>query len=93
MSTRAMLAVEFMPALEEENEARRRAKISAARSDAGPSASVSETAPWSRDMAAEKTGSAGRTVQKAKRIKDADPELTEKVLQGKVRAQKHARRT
>lgn len=84
-SQKAMLAVEFLPALEEENEARRRAKISAARSDDGASAIVSDPTPLSRSEAAEKTGSAGRTVQQAKRIKDADPELAQRVLQGEVK--------
>lgn len=38
----------------------------------------------SRDEVAEKAGVSGRTIQKAKNVRDADPKLAEKVKQGKI---------
>lgn len=40
--------------------------------------------PQARDEIAEKVGVSGRTIQKAKNVRDADPKLAEKVKQGKI---------
>ena len=40
--------------------------------------------PQARDEIAEKAGVSGRTIQKAKNVRDADPKLAEKVKQGKI---------
>lgn len=86
-SQKAMLAVEFLPALEAEG----RAKKAQAGASAAPSRPAEETSGQvatsflSREEAGEKTGASGRAVGRAKRVKDADPVLAQKVLQGEVK--------
>lgn len=41
--------------------------------------------PKAAERAAEKTGASSRLVERAKRVKEADPDLAEKVLQGDVK--------
>lgn len=45
---------------------------------------VKTRTPQARDQIAKKAGVSGRTIQKAKNVRDADPKLAEKVKQGKI---------
>lgn len=87
-SQRAMLAVEFLPALEEEA-AQRKAIALADRRDpvsgqSAPLGALRVGTQRAADDAADKTGASGRSVQKAKRVKAADPDLALRVLNGET---------
>lgn len=78
----AMIAVEGSKFIEEKAKER---MLSGKKPD--PEATLpqgSDRAPQSRDVVAAKVGVSGRTIQKAKNVRDADPELAEKVKQGKI---------
>lgn len=86
----AMIAVEGSKLIEDHAQKRRdESHKEMQRSDSGrleatlPQAAKSRT-PQSRDVVAAKVGVSGRTIQKAKNVRDADPELAEKVKQGKI---------
>lgn len=86
-SQRAMLAVVFWPELQREA----RDKMAQGGAAAAPGRPAEERVgdaanPFhTRDRAAQKTGASGRSVASAKRVKDADPALAEKVLAGEIK--------
>lgn len=90
-SQRAAVAADFLPALEAEAKAR----MAAAGAKAAPARPATKPAPAgaplpkfverAADRAAQAIGAAPRSVQRAKRVKDADPDLHEQVKSGQVK--------
>jgi 16S rRNA G966 N2-methylase RsmD len=81
-SQKATIGVEIEPALADELESIRRAKISASRS--GETMANLPPSQKARDQAAKVVGVSGRMVQDAKALKRDAPELFEEVKKGKV---------
>ena len=82
---KAFIALELVPMYEEQAERLRRVAISASRTaETVADRPPSETRPKSRDKAAAVVGTSGRSVARAKRIKDKAPDLQEKVESGEL---------
>ena len=81
----AMIAVEGSQFIEEAAKDRRKRKpVETPADDNSVVATLPQQNSRSRDEIAEKAGVSGRTIQKAKNVRDADPKLAEKVKQGKL---------
>jgi ParB-like chromosome segregation protein Spo0J len=78
-SQKAMIAADFLPYLEAEAKVRQ-----GTRTDLENIVADRPQGRKSREEAAELTGASGRSVARAKRVREADPELAERVLAGDV---------
>lgn len=90
-SQKAAIAVDMLPFFEEENEKKRREKISVYREtgETSPQMDTSETVAKippskSRDIVGEKVGISGRYISEAKKLKEENPEAFEAVKRGEV---------
>jgi hypothetical protein len=83
---KAFIALELVPLYEEQSEKSRRAAISVARTTEKTVADrpPSQPQPKSRDKAAAVVGTSGRSVARAKRIKEKAPDLQQKVESGEL---------
>lgn len=84
---KAFIALELVPLYEQQSEKARRKAISAAReirADRPVSQPTAKPEKRSRDKAAAVVGTSGRSVARAKRIKEKAPDLQEKVESGEL---------